>query len=99
MTSERPVSRICSGRKPAQNASRIIHGMRGFSCDESSQVCVSSDVPCSFEPDSRPASAEGCLCHAVFRETREELSRAQIGFEILHDEDLWLSVGAELAAR
>ena len=43
-----------------------------FGCDESSHVCKSSDVPRSFEPDSRLACAEGCLCRAVLRETTEE---------------------------
>ena len=33
-----------------------------FGCDESSQVCRSSDVPCSFEPNSGLAGAEGCSC-------------------------------------
>ena len=36
------------------------------------EVCRSSDVPRSFEPNSRLACAEGCLCHAVLCETREE---------------------------
>ena len=32
----------------------------------------SSDVSRSFEPISRLAGAEGCLCHAVLREAQEE---------------------------
>ena len=32
----------------------------------------SSDVSRSFEPDSRLARTEGCLRHAVLRETGEE---------------------------
>ena len=41
-------------------------------CDESFQEGRSSDVPCSFEPNSGLAGAESCLCHAVLRETWEE---------------------------
>ena len=58
MTSERRVPRICSGRKPAQTASRILPWMR--------------DVPRSFEPNSRLAYTEGCLSHAVLCEAWEE---------------------------
>ena len=43
-----------------------------FGCDESSQVCRSSDVSRSLEPNSGLACIEGCLCRAVRRETREE---------------------------
>ena len=46
--------------------------MRDFGCDESSQVCRSSDVSRSFEPNSGLACAEGPLRHAVLCETREE---------------------------
>ena len=41
-------------------------------CDESSQVCLGSDVTRSLEPDSSLARAEGCSCHAVLRPTWEE---------------------------
>ena len=43
-----------------------------FGCDESSQVCRSSDVSRFFEPSSRLTCTEGCLCHAVLCETWEE---------------------------
>ena len=43
-----------------------------FGCDESSQVCKSSDVSLSLEPNSGPASTECRLYRAVLRETREE---------------------------
>ena len=35
-------------------------------------MCRSSDVSRSLEPNSGLACTEGCLCHAVLRETREE---------------------------
>ena len=43
-----------------------------FGCDESSQVCRSSDVSRSLEPNSGLACTEGCLCRAVLREARGE---------------------------
>ena len=66
MTAARRVSRICSGRRHAQTASPR------FGSDERSQLCRSSDVPRSFEPNFVLACTEGCFRHAVFRETREE---------------------------
>ena len=49
-----------------------------FGCDASSQTCRCSDVSSSFEPNSRQASAEGRLCHAVLCETREEPFERQL---------------------
>ena len=46
-----------------------------FGCDESSQECRSSDVSRSFEPNSRLACAEGCLCHAVLCEAQKRALR------------------------
>ena len=42
-----------------------------FGCDESSQVCRSSDVSRSFEPNSGLTCAEGRLCHAVLCDAQE----------------------------
>ena len=48
------------------------HGLDArFGCDESPWMCRCSDVPRSFELNSRLASAEGRLCHAVLCETQE----------------------------
>ena len=43
-----------------------------FGCDESPQVCRSSDVPRSFGPNSGLAGAECRLRHPVLRDTWEE---------------------------
>ena len=59
-TSERPVS-----RKKTPRTARL-------GCDDSSQVCQSSVVSRSLEPNSGLACTEGCLCQAVLREPREE---------------------------
>ena len=73
MTSDRRASRICSGRKPCPNCV-LDHGLDArFGRDESSQVCRSSDVSRSFEPNAGLACAEGRLSHAVLCETLEEL--------------------------
>ena len=68
MTSDRRVSRSCSGRRPAKTASRICQ----VGCDGGSQVSRGCDVSRSLEPDSWLARTEGCLRHAVLRETGEE---------------------------
>ena len=71
MTSERRVSRTLLREKARPNCVPNHTLDARFGCDESSQVCRSSDVSRSLEPNSRLASTEGCLCHTV-RETREE---------------------------
>ena len=50
-----------------------------FGCDESSQMCRSSDVSRSFKPNSGLACTEGCLCRAVLREggVRETAARSR----------------------
>ena len=72
MTSERRVSRICSGRRTAQTASRIIPWMRGLAAVRAPKMYRNSDVSRSFVPDSGLSSTERGLRHAVLREIREE---------------------------
>ena len=46
--------------------------MGGVAAMRAPKVCRSSDAPRSLEPNSGLPCTEGCLCHAVLREAREE---------------------------
>ena len=71
MTAARRVSRVCSGRRPAQTASWIVAWMRGFAAVRAPKCAESRDVSRSFVPHPGLACTECRLRHTVWEEALE----------------------------